>query len=118
MKFIIGLFFALFFCLFMGVTAISLGCGAIYPPINLVAQPLVCPTGEMSYQRNVSNPLPGRTYVQTSWVCVEPSGNATPISSFAIALIAGTFHGIVLFVFVAALALLLRVARGTGQSRS
>lgn len=30
------------FGIFMGITAISLGFGALYPPINLIAKPLVC----------------------------------------------------------------------------
>ncbi len=31
--------------LFMGVTAISIGVGAAYPPLNYIAAPVVCPGG-------------------------------------------------------------------------
>jgi hypothetical protein len=104
MKYIIGLVFALF----MGITAISLGVGAAYPPINTIAKPVVCPSGEMAYQRNVSNPLPGRTYVQAAWACVDSSGRATPISTSAICLVAGSIYGLGLFVLFAVIARLRR----------
>ena len=92
------------FCLFMGVTAISMGVGAVYPPINLVAQPFVCPGGEMVAERSVRSPLPGRTYVTASWTCVEPSGARTPIRS--VSLFAGPIHGLVLFALCLPLVLL------------
>lgn len=88
----------LVFCIFMGITAISLGVGAAYPPINRVAQPLVCPDGEMVSSQSITNPLPGRTYIQASWVCKTASGTVQPINKFSIALYAGTFYGLILFV--------------------
>jgi hypothetical protein len=88
-----------FFCVFMGITAISLGIGAAYPPINMVARPFVCPSGKMAYQRTVNSPLPGTTYIQASWTCVDPSGRTIPINKFTVSLCAGSFHGILLYVF-------------------
>lgn len=97
---------ALIFCLFMGITAISFGVGAAYPPINRIAQPLVCSGGKMEYQTIVSHPRPGKTYIQTSWTCVDPSGAKTPIDTLTIALYAGSFYGLVLYGFIAVLLLL------------
>jgi hypothetical protein len=62
---------AFVWCIFMGVTAISIGFGALYPPMNRIAQPFVCPNGQMNYEQLVSNPLPGTTYVQAAWTCVD-----------------------------------------------
>lgn len=93
---------ALIFCLFMGITGISLGVGTLYPPINRVAQPIVCPGGTMTYQTTVSQRR-RKNYVQTAWTCEEPSGAATPIDASKLALSAGGFYGLVLFGFVAIL---------------
>lgn len=90
----------LVFSIFLGVTAISLGLGAAYPPINFVAGPLVCPDGEMSWSQSVTNPLPGRTYIQAAYLCVNPSGQPRSINKFWIALVAGTFYGLIIFVIV------------------
>jgi hypothetical protein len=110
MKYIVGLAF----CIFMGILGISVGMGAAYPPINSIAQPLVCPNGEMVSQQTFSNPLPGRTYIRASWVCVEPSGNRTPIDSFMLSLYAGSFYGLVLFVLLTVVSRLRRGARPAG----
>ena len=91
----------LIFSLFMGVTGISLGIGTVVPVINTVPQPLVCPSGEMVSQRFThQGRRAGTTITQATWTCVDPSGSATPINSFKLALIAGSFHGLVLFVLL------------------
>jgi len=107
---------AFVFCLFMGVTAISLGVGAAYPPINRIAAPLVCSGGEMTYKQKVTNPLPGTTYVSASWKCVDRSGRTTPIGTFPLCLYAGTFYGLLLFVLVAPIWFLARLRRGRGAT--
>lgn len=104
MRVLVALIVVLVFCLFMGVTAISMGVGAAYPPINRVAQPFVCPGGEMVSQQSVQHPLPGRTYLTASWTCVEPSGASRPIPY--VSLVAGPIHGLGCFVCVAPLVLL------------
>jgi hypothetical protein len=90
--------------IFMGVTAVSYGVGALYPPLNKVAQPFVCPNGQMSVEELTSNPIPGTTITQIYWYCVDRrSGAKTPIVDGPIHLYAGVFYG--LLMFVAALAL-------------
>ena len=49
--------------IFMGVTAISIGFGALYPPLNYIAKPIACPNGQLSFVQNVSNPIPGTTQI-------------------------------------------------------
>ena len=89
----------LIFSLFMGVTAISLGVGTIVPAINTVAKPLVCPEGEMVSQLFARRGMgAGSTITEAKWTCVSPSGAATPINSFTLALLAGSVHGLILFV--------------------
>ena len=35
--------------IFMGVTALSIGVGAAFPPANLIAKPFVCLNGQMTF---------------------------------------------------------------------
>ena len=68
----IGIHIAIFiWSIFMGVTAVSIGLGADYPPLNQVAKPFVCPNGKMSFNESTSNPLPGTTYTRIGWYCVD-----------------------------------------------
>src|SRR5437764_14158530 len=62
--------------IFMGVTAISIGVGAAYPPANFVAKPFVCPNGQMTVDQSVSHPLPGTTYPTVTWYCTDPRPSA------------------------------------------
>ncbi len=87
--------------IFMGVTAISMGIGALFPAINYIAKPLICPAGQFSYDRNVSNPYPGATYVTAVWTCTDPrSGSQTQFNAFSIGLYTGPFYGLLLFLLV------------------
>jgi hypothetical protein len=70
-------------------------------PLNLVAKPFVCPTGQMNYQQIVSNPLPGTTYTQSNWYCVDKqSEQKTELGIFPMSLYAGTVYGLLLFVVI------------------
>lgn len=84
--------------IFMGVTAVSYGLGALYPPLNKVAQPFVCPNGQMSVEEITSNPLPGTTITQIYWYCVDrQSGAKTKMVDAPIHLYAGAFYGLLMF---------------------
>lgn len=98
----------------MGMMAISLGLGTIFPSINSVAQPLVCPDGEMSSQKSFTNPRqrPGETVIQASWTCVDSSGSKKPINKFLLTLYAGSFYGVLMFVFFWIIS---RLRRGSGN---
>ncbi len=100
-------------CLFMGVTAVSIGLGAIYPPLNLIAKPFVCPNGQMTYQESTSNPLPGTTYTTIGWYCVNRrSESTTQLDIFQIAVAAGIPYGLVISVLALIAVVVLR-RRGT-----
>jgi hypothetical protein len=107
---------ALIFCLFMGVTAISFGGGALYPPINHVAQPFVCPAGKMAAQTTTRRGRNNKTYVETAWTCVEPSGKQTPINALSVALYAGSIYGFALFLPLAFLLFLSSRGRQAAQA--
>ena len=105
-------------CLFMGVTAVSIGLGALYPPLNLIAKPFVCPNGQMTYQESTSNPLPGTTYTLIGWYCVDSRAeNTTQLDIFQIAVAAGIPYGLVIAVLaLIAVVVLRRRSSATGQT--
>ncbi len=95
------LIWTLLWSLFMGVTAISIGVGAIFPPLNYIAAPLVCPGGQMSVNSTVYNPYPGTTVTTEDWICTNTrTGAQTSLSIFRIAWVAGLLYGFVLFVVI------------------
>jgi hypothetical protein len=90
---------AFVWCIFMGVTAISIGFGALFPHLNYIAKPLACPNGGLSFEQDVSNPMPGTTITTATWFCRYPGADIpTPIDPIKMALYAGPFYGLLLFV--------------------
>lgn len=88
-------------CLFTGIIIISIGFGAAFPPIDLVARPFVCPDGEMEYVTQEYHPSPVETVTTITWYCVDgQTGARTELGVFPISLSAGTIYGLILF-FVA-----------------
>ncbi len=57
--------------LFMGVTTISIGIGAAFPPLNYIAAPFVCPGGTMSVDEQGYNPSPGTTVTTLTGYCTD-----------------------------------------------
>jgi hypothetical protein len=89
-------------CLFMGVTAISIGFGALFPSMNRIAKPFVCPRGEMKVDQQVYRPYPGNTITTLTWYCVDAlSGEEQELGIFPMSLYAGLIYGLLLFVVVA-----------------
>ncbi len=94
------LLLTLVWCLFMGVTAISIGFGAIFPSMNRIAKPFVCPRGEMEVETQTYNPSPGTTVTTLTWYCVDASGTKEELGIFPMALYAGLIYGFILFIVV------------------
>lgn len=93
-----GLVIGFFFSIFMGVTAISIGIGALYPPLNYIAKPLACPNGQLTFVQNVSNPVPGTTYTTAGWTCTDAqTGAQTPLDAIKMSVYAGPIYGLLLF---------------------
>jgi len=88
---------ALIFCIFMGITAISVGVGAAVPSVNLIAKPVVCPNGTMESMAQVFRPYPGKTVTSRTWYCTDEQGTRTELSMFPISMFAGTIYGLGLF---------------------
>jgi len=88
-------------CLFMGVTAISIGFGALFPSMNLISKPFVCPGGSMDVVEKVYRPYPGKTVTTLTWYCTdEQTGAKTELGIFPMTLYAGVIYGLVLFLLV------------------
>lgn len=83
--------------IFFGVVAISIGLGSAFPSINLIAKPFVCPNGQMTFDKNVSQPMPGETYATINWYCTDDSsGESVELAYSSIFSFAGIIYGIVL----------------------
>ena len=88
--------------IFMGVTAVSIGFGALFPSMNRIAKPFVCADGELAVNETVLHPYPGRVSKLIRWTCVDrASGVAKPLSPFLLSLYAGPFYGLLIFAVVA-----------------
>ena len=89
------------FCIFMGITVVSIGIGAAIPSINLIARPFVCPGGQMQNTSQVYTPSPIETVTTITWYCVdEKTGTQTELGIFPMVLYAGVIYGLLLFLLV------------------
>ncbi|MCC6569735.1 MAG: SHOCT domain-containing protein [Anaerolineales bacterium] len=88
-------------CLFMGVTAISIGFGAVFPSVNRIAKPFVCPRGEMQLATQEYNPSPVETVTTLTWYCVDNvTGEKVELGLFPMSLYAGLIYGFLLFLVI------------------
>ena len=87
--------------LFMGVTAISIGFGALFPPLNYVAAPFVCPGGTMSEVQEVYHPSPGSTVTTVTWYCTTgATGEKNELSMWPMSVASGLIYGLLLFLVI------------------
>jgi hypothetical protein len=85
----------------MGVTAISIGFGAIFPSMNRIAKPFVCPAGNMEVEEQVYDPYPGNRITTLTWYCVDAtSGTKTELGIFPMSIYAGLIYGFLLFIMI------------------
>jgi len=92
----IGLIVGLAFSILIGITAGARGLGSIYPQLNLIAKPLVCSSGDMTYSRSVSD-AGTATYYSATWSC-DQNGEKKQLDSMSVFVIAGIVYGLVFFV--------------------
>jgi hypothetical protein len=86
---------------FMGITAVSLGLGSVFPAINRVAKPFVCPGGQMVINSQNYTISPVENVTTLTWYCVDNlSGAKTELNPFIINVYAGSFYGLLIFVAV------------------
>lgn len=93
--------FIFLWCWFMGITVIAIGFGAIFPSMNRITKPLVCPRGEMELETQTYTPTPVETVTTFTWYCVDATtGEKTEIGLFPMSLYAGTLYGFIFFAIV------------------
>lgn len=105
-------------CLFFGWTLIAIAAGSIYPPINNIAKPFVCPNGDMKFEQQGYRPSPGTTVTTTTWVCTNPrSGTEKVIDVMALTIPAGIIDGLIIFFPIMAVVALVQLRRGGYSNR-
>lgn len=88
----------LIWSLFMGITFVSMGLGALFPTLNKVAKPFVCPGGQMEINSQNYQVSPVEHVTTFTWYCVdEQSGTKTELNFFSINAYAGSFYGLLMF---------------------
>ena len=98
---VLWLIVILIWSLFMGVTAISMGFGSLFPSMNRIAGPFVCPRGHMEVNTQNYQVSPTESGSILTWYCVdEQSGAKTELNPFIINFYAGLIYGLLLFVAV------------------
>ena len=93
-KTIKGLVEGFLWSIFIGWAGISIGLGALYPPLNYVARPFVCPGGQMTYEKQVDQATPNRTFYSTDWTCTKGEASSQPINPSPYA---GVIYGLLCF---------------------
>lgn len=87
--------------IFMGVTFVSIGLGSLFPPLNTVAGPFVCPGSQMELHTQNYQVSPVESGTVLTWYCVNHvSGTKTQPNFFIINLYAGALYGLLLFLFI------------------
>jgi hypothetical protein len=103
---ITGLMVELIFSIFLGIIAVSIGLGSIFPQLNLIAGPFLCPGQEMAYTQNVTE-IGSDTYWSAAWFCVdEGSGSRTELDPDTVHGYAGSFYGVLIFIVLLGLTVL------------
>jgi hypothetical protein len=84
---------------FMGITFVSMGLGSVFPALNTIAQPFVCPGGQMEVNSQNYQVSPVENVTTLTWNCVDgQSGTKTEIDPLIINVYAGSFYGLLIFV--------------------
>lgn len=92
-----GILVELLFSAFLGYTAGARGFGSLYPQLNLVSKPFLCPGSPMSYVQHVSE-IGSDTYWSATWFCGDgPSGAKTELDPNKVFLYASPMYSLVFF---------------------
>ncbi|MBI3189399.1 MAG: hypothetical protein HYZ33_02000 [Ignavibacteriales bacterium] len=84
----------LFWSIFIGWVGISIGLGALYPPLNYIAKPFVCPNGQITFEKLVNQATPNKTFYSADWYCTKADSTGQPINPSPYA---GAIYGLVCF---------------------
>jgi hypothetical protein len=81
-----------FWSMFIGVVGISIGLGALYPPLNYIAKPFVCSNGQMNFEKQTTQTAPDKTFYSADWTCTKADSASQPINP---SIFAGVIYGLV-----------------------
>ncbi len=84
----------LFWSIFIGWVGISIGIGALYPPLNYIAKPFICQTGQMTFEQQTTQASPNKTFFSANWSCTMNDATNVPINPFPYA---GIIYGLLCF---------------------
>jgi hypothetical protein len=94
---IFGILVELTFAIFIGFTAGARGLGSLFPQLNLVAKPFVCPDRPMSYTQHQTQ-IGSDTYWSPTWFCgAEQSGAKSELAANSVFLFASPVYILVFF---------------------
>jgi sugar lactone lactonase YvrE len=95
---IVWLIVGFIWCIFMGITVVSIGFGSIAPGLNGIAKPFVCPVGQMEISSQQYQVSPVEHGYTLSWFCVDAkSGAKAELNVFIINFYAGAIYGALIF---------------------
>jgi len=101
---IINWFLVLLWSLLMGVTAVSMGIGSLYPPLENIAGPFVCPNGQIQVTSQAYTVSPVEHGYTLTYYCVDKqTGAQTELGFWPKHLIAGSIYGLLIFVLILAI---------------
>jgi hypothetical protein len=87
--------------IFMGITVGSIGIGAAFPAVNLIAKPFVCLNGQMQNVSDYYQVSPVENVTTQTMYCVDgKTGAKTELDLFPMSLYAGTIYGLLLFLVI------------------
>ena len=94
-------FLVLLWSLVMGVTFVSIGIGSLYPPLNDIAGPFVCPRGQIQVTSHAYTVSPVEHGYTLTYYCVDQqTGARAEMAFWPKHLIAGSIYGLLIFVLI------------------
>ncbi len=82
---------------FVGIIIFSIGIGAIFPSVNYIAAPIVCPGGAMSTTTESYSYRPGEVYTSITQICGNKATGQVEDVTWPSTLVAGILYGIIFF---------------------
>ena len=88
-------------CIFMGITVISIGIGSLYPQLNVIAGPFVCPYSQVQVESQPYQVSPVESGYTLTYYCVDNrTGSKTELDFWPKHLYAGSVYGLALFILI------------------
>lgn len=82
---------------FVGIIIFSIGIGAIFPSLNYIAAPIVCPGGTMSTNTESYSYRPGEVFTSITQMCGNKATGQVADVTWPSTFVAGFIYGIIFF---------------------